>query len=242
MKKLTVFGIILLAFAMVLTACGSSEETTETTETTGVPVVVATETAEVTEATEETTAESDDVFANEAIVSDRVIDNYYYEYVMTQDDTRLGGFKLWVAEKKIKFEAIEEGQIIYLDYDKGEGYLYMPEGNILMKVPLDTVSTEWESPFLFAGEIEDGVLNSMKTKGSEEVDGKDCYVFEGTAGNVKSTYYVWKEEGLIIKMRIETDGQPTYEYLFKDLTIGGTFEKEMTLPEGAQIIETPTTP
>lgn len=242
MRKLTVFGVILFTFAMILSACGSSEESAETTETTGVPVAVATETAEVTDATEETTSMSDDVFANEAINRDRVIDNYYYEYVMTQDDMRLGGFKLWVADKKIKFEAIEEGQIIFLDYDKGEGYLYMPDGNILMKVPLDTVSTEWESPFLFAGEIEEGVLNSMKTKGSEEVDGKDCYIFEGTAGNVKSTYYVWKEEGLIIKMRIETDGQPTYEYLFKDLTIGGTFEKEMALPEDAQIIESPTTP
>lgn len=242
MRKLTVFGVILIVLTMVLTACGSSEEATESTETTGAPVVVATETAEVTEATEETTSANEDVFANEAIDRDRVIDNYYYEYVMTQDDTRLGGFKLWVADKKIKFEAIEEGQIIFLDYEKAEGYLYMPEGNILMKVPLDTVSTEWESPFLFAGEIEDGVLNSMKAKGSEEVDGKDCYVFEGTAGNVKSTYYVWKDEGLIIKMRIETEGQPTYEYLFKDLTIGGTFETEMALPEGAQIIESPTTP
>ncbi|MDH8679446.1 hypothetical protein QE109_14905 [Fusibacter bizertensis] len=220
--------MLLILVVLVMSACSSNDDaTTENTE--NIPVSVATN--------EENTEENfDNVKAFDMINRDRKIDNYYYEFVMTTGDERIGGFKLWIAGNKARYDAIDEGQSLYLDYDKGEGFLYMPSENLLMKTPIETTSNEWESPFLFAGEIDDETLGSMKEKGTEIIDGKTCYIFVAEHLGMKVTYYVWEDEGLIVKMVVETEGQPSYSYYFKDLTIGGTFETELALPKDAKIM------
>lgn len=242
-KRSTIRGIgtvlLIILLLGLLSACGSSDKTTtESSENTPISVVTTIENIEesMVDSEVDTSEDSDNASAASIINRDRKIDNYYYEFVMTTGEEKVAGFKLWVAGNKARYDAIDEGQSLYLDYDKGEGYLYMPSENLLMKTPIETTSNEWESPFLFAGEIDDGTLSSMKQTGTEIIDGKTCYVFEADGMGTKANYYVWKEEGLIVKMMIETDDQPSYGYYFKDLTIGGTFETELTLPEDAKIM------
>lgn len=223
-----------------LTACGSSsnEETTETTEAPPVGIVTESETEAATEPETEAASESEaDPSAASVLQKDKKIDNYYYEYVMSSDGQRMAGFKLWVNGNRIRFDAEEEGQTIYLDYDLGEGYLYMPDGNVLMKMPLESLGGEWESPFLFAGEIEQNALEGMKYEGKETIDGKECYIYTGESMGSGATYYIWKDEGVIVKFVLKNSGQPTYEYYFKDLTFGQTYDSELKLPEGAEIVD-----
>lgn len=200
--------------------------------------ITETETEAASEAETEAVSESEmDPSAASILQKDKNIDNYYYEYVMSSDGQRMAGFKLWVNGNRIRFDAEAEGQSIYLDYDKGEGYLYMPDGNILMKMPLESLGSEWESPFLFAGEIEQSALDGMKYEGKETIDGKECYVYAGESMGSGATYYIWKDEGVIVKFVLKNSGQPTYEYYFKDLTFGQTYDSELKLPEGAEIVD-----
>lgn len=238
MKKILMLALV-ATMLFALSACGSSTTPEETTETTAsLPVATQTTAAEQTEVTEKTEDEgSDDEAFMNVFKRDKKIDNYYYEYVMSSNGQRMAGFKLWVNGNRIRFDAEQEGQSIYLDYDKGEGYLYMPDGNILMKMPLESLGSEWESPFLFAGEIDQTTLDSMKYEGRETIDGKVCYVYSGESMGTKVTYYIWKDEGVIVKFSYESGGQPTYEYYFKDLTFGETYDKELELPKDAEIVD-----
>ena len=222
-----------------LTACSSGankEQTTETSEDSPVGIVTTAPTETEAE-TEATTGSGDDYAAVNIINPDRKIDNYYYEYVMSSGGQRMASFKLWVNGNRIRFDAEAEGQTIFLNYDTGEGYVYMPAGNVLMKMPLDQLGSEWESPFLFAGEIDQMTMDSLKYTGKEMIDGKECYIYEGESGATKMTYYIWKEEGLIVKMIYETNDQSSFEYYFKDLTLGQTYDSELKLPENVDIID-----
>ena len=131
---------------------------------------------------------------------------------------------------------MDQGQSMYLDYDKKEGYIYMSADNTLIKTPLGSLGNEWESPFTFANDIEDSALMDMKDKGTEKIDGKLCQIFEYDNMGSKVIYYVWKEKGLILKMIMEIDGQPSFEYYFKNLEIDGNFDKELELPKGAKVM------
>lgn len=238
MKKIWVI-LLVTTMLFALSACSSGETPETTTETTAnVPVATQTTEAMTTESMEETEAEGseDDAFLN-VLNRDKKIDNYYYEYVMSSNGEQMASFKLWVNGNRIRFDALAEGQSIFLDYDKGEGYLYMPDGNLLMKMPIESLGSEWESPFLFAGEIDQETLDSMKYEGRETIDGKLCYIYTGGVVGTKVTYYLWKDEGVIVKFSYETSGQPTYEYYFKDLTFGETYDKELELPEDAEIVD-----
>ncbi len=232
----SVWIILLVILVALLPGCGSDSKEDETTATTElVETTEATEATQVEASTEETT-EAEGYFAGDVLDRDRALDNYYYEYVMSSDGQKIGGFKLWASGQKIRFDATDEGQRLYLDYETGKGFMYIESENTLIATPLDTMSNEWESPLIFAGQIDDATLDGMNWIKKETVDGKSCHVFEVSNGGIKVTYYVWEEEGLIIKMIMETDGQPTYEYYFKDLEIDGDFEKELELPEGATVI------
>jgi hypothetical protein len=68
------------------------------------------------------------------------------------------------------------------------------------------------------------------------LDGKDCAVYEWDYAGGKYTYYIWKDEGIIIRMKMEMDGGSTYEYYFKDLKINENFEMELEIPDDVQIM------
>lgn len=239
-KRIWMVIILLMTMTVTLSGCGAAtpdEDTTESTEATSSEAISseATTAAEQTEAVSETSEEVG-VLASDIFNRDAKFDNYAYEYVMSSGDQILGSFKLWVDGNRVRYDAMDQGQSMYMDYDKQEGYIYMSTDNTLIKTPLGSLGNEWESPFTFANEIEDSALVDMKDKGTETLDGKLCQLFEYDNMGSKVTYYVWKEKGLIIKMMMEIEGQPSFEYYFKDLQIDGNFDKELELPKGAKIV------
>jgi len=159
-----------------------------------------------------------------------------YELVMSSDGKVVGGFNIWADGDLVRFDLADSGQSMYFDYGKKEAYIYITEGNTLMKVPIDTLGNEWESPFIFASELDDVALSAMNYKGNETLDGKKCQIFEYDNLGTTATYYVWEEEGLIIKMILEYEGQPTYEYYFKNLDINGNYDKELEIPADAKLV------
>ena len=235
-----IWMVIILIMTMTLSACGSGtpdEDATESTEATSSEAISseATTVAEQTETVSET-SEDVDVLASDIFKRGSKADNYAYEYVMSSDGQFVASFKLWVDGNRVRFDATDQGQSMYMDYDKQEGYVYIASDNTLIKTPIGSLGNEWDSPFTFANELDDSALLAMKNKGTETIDGKLCQLFEYDNMGAKVTYYVWKEKGLILKMIMEIDGQPTFEYYFKNLVIDGNFDKELELPKGAKIV------
>ena len=234
-----IWMVIILVMALALTACGSdtkTDESTEVTTETTASETTAETTVVTTEAASETT-ENNEVLASDIFNRDSKIDSYAYELIMSSGGQVIGGFNLWVDGDRVRFYlSADEGQSMYFDYAKKEAYIYVKAENTLMKMPIESLGNEWESPFLFAEELDDDALSAMKNKGTETVDGKKCRVFEYDNLGTKAIYYVWEEKGLILKMIVEVEGQPTYEYYFKNLNIDGNYDKELELPEGATIV------
>lgn len=245
MKKIWSIAMIgMLVFVLAACSSGANEEQlTDASE--GVPLGIVT--TEPTENEEETDAETsnpdEEIEENEEnavqniLKPNKRVDNYYYEYVMSTNDQHMASFKIWVNGPRLRFDILEEGQRIYLNYELNEGYLYMPDGNVLMKMPLESLGDEWESPFIFADEIDQGTMDGLKFSGKELIDGKECYVYTDKNDEMEMTYFIWKEEGLIVKMQFESKDQPSYEYYFKDLSVGENYDEELKLPDDADIVD-----
>ncbi len=238
MKK-SIWIVIILILMLTLTACGSDTPNAETTEATASVATTSETSSETTAAQTEAvseTSENGDLLAADIFKTDTKADRYAYELIMSSGGQVIGGFNLWVDGDKVRFDLTDQGQSMYFDYEKQEAYIYIEADNTLLKTPIETLGNEWESPFLFAEELDADALSAMNYKGSEKLDGKDCQIFEYDNMGTKVTYYVWEEKGLILKMIMEVDGQPTYEYYFKNLQIDGNFDKELEFPEGAKIV------
>lgn len=238
MKK-SIWIVIILVLILTLTACGSDTSDSQTSETNATEVTTSETTSETTAAQTEAvseTSENGDILAADIFKTDTKADSYAYELIMSSGGQVIGGFNLWVDGDKVRFDLTDQGQSMYFDYEKQEAYIYSAADNTLLKTPIETLGNEWESPFLFAEELDADALSSMNYKGSEKLDGKACQIFEYDNMGNKVTYYVWEEKGLILKIIMEIDGQPEYEYYFKNLELDGNFEKELELPEGAKIV------
>ncbi|MBE0450573.1 MAG: hypothetical protein IBX70_06985 [Clostridia bacterium] len=171
------------------------------------------------------------------LISDNpVADSYYYEYVVSINGAEQVGFKIWYYDNRIRFEGGMDGETFYLDYNKKQAFLYMPAEKTMIKMPLDSMDSDWDSPFLMTADLEDSAISGMKYLGDENLDGKECAVYEYALGKDMTTYYIWKDEGIIIKLKARIEGGTTYEYYFKDLKINENFEMELEIPDDVQII------
>lgn len=232
--------VIILLMTVTLTACRSNTPINSTTEISPSEEMTSEVTfATTSETTAEDTSEASDnsgILASDLFDRETKLDRYAYEYVMSSDGKVIGGFMIWVDGDRVRYDVVDQGQSMYFDYEKQEAYLYVEAENTLIKTPINTLGTEWESPFMFAAELDDSALLAMKNIGTETVDGKKCQIFEYDNADTKVTYYVWEEKGFILKMIMEIEGQPSYEYYFKNLDIDGNFDDELELPEGATIV------
>lgn len=235
-RKWFVLTLSLITILLLIVGCGAKEEPVSTVPEVSDPV----ENEEIDPAMDPTptpTPEPEEEASAADLISDNpTADSYYYEYVVSIDGTEQVGFKIWSYDNRIRFEGGMEGESFYLDYNKGEGYLYMPADKTMIKMPMESIDNEWDSPFLMTADLDDSAVSGMKHIGDEVLDGKDCAVYEWSYAGGEYTYYIWKDEGIVIRLKVEMDGQSTYEYYFKDLIINEDFEMELEIPDDVQIM------
>lgn len=237
-SKWLILTLCLLTVILVFVGCGETDaDPGYVVDDEPVPEDTPTDETELEPMIEPETETEDDESSAADIISDNpTADSYYYEYVVSIDGAEQVGFKIWSSDNKIRFEGGMEGETIYLDYNKNEGYLYMPEDNAMIKMPLESIDSEWDSPFLMTADIDESELSDMNYIGEETVDGKECAVYEYESAEGQFKYYIWKEFGIVIKVEAELDGGSTYEYYFKDLKINEDFEEELEIPDDVQIM------
>lgn len=232
-----IWMVIILLMALALTACSSDTPIESSIEVSPSEAEITSETMSETTAVETSeTSEEDEIMASDVFDRDVKSDRYAYEYVMSSNGQVVGGFKLWVDGDRVRYDMADLGQSMYFDYEKQEAYVYSVADNTAIKTPIETLGNEWESPFMFASELDDDALSTMKYVGTDTLDGNKCQLFEYDSMGTKVTYYVWEEKGIILKMIMEVEGQPSFEYYFKNFEIDGNFDEELELPKDAIIV------
>lgn len=155
-----------------------------------------------------------------------------YDMVITAPGMPTMTTKVWMEGNKMRAEMTEEGEpvIMLIDYDEGVAYMYMPEQNIAMQVPLSQAP---ESAIEEAQSITDYDYTVI---GTDTRDGKVCTVVEYSYSGVSTKVWVWKEHGFPIRVEATKAGDTTIiEY--KNIDFGDIPDSMFELPEGVEIIE-----
>ena len=159
--------------------------------------------------------------------------NYHFILELT---TSMGSDTVegWVMDSDIKWDA--EGQIIFCISSQGTMGVYVKSANQLTIAPL-TEAVEIETPFTVAEELDPELFSSTYYIGTEELDGKTVYVYESTMPEYVTTFYVWADNGIIIKMDVIEQGGTVVSYFFKDLSIGTVTTDDFAYPAGAEVFD-----
>lgn len=175
-----------------------------------------------------TSADSNIIFS-EVLKDGSEFNNYHFILEMTLPGQTTSS-EIWVMDSNLKFAG--EGQIVYYNTSEGTMGVYLAATNQLTVAPI-TEAIEIETPFTLAEEVDLEASDRILYTGTEELDGKSVYIFEVTGFG---KYYVWADNGIIIKMEVESDGS-YMSYYFRDLSIGTVTMDDFAYPAGAEIID-----
>ncbi|CEG12725.1 hypothetical protein MSIBF_A2670001 [groundwater metagenome] len=165
------------------------------------------------------------------------ISSVKYDVIMTSQGMPSMTQKIWLNKKKMRTEAIMEGQttkLIYLtDMDAKTMYMYMPAENMAMKMDFSNAPKP-------ATESTEGVDKYKPVVvGTETIDRKVCIVYEYTAEEEKIKSWVWKDKGFPIRTEMTTaQGKIITEY--KNIEFANIPDSMFELPAGVKITEMPT--
>jgi len=162
-----------------------------------------------------------------------------FDYVMTGKAMQMNG-KMWISGKNMKTEMTLQGQkmISIVDGTANVVYMYNPEQNSAMKMPIDKNQSgkSVEAP---DKEIKDMDPAQFKELETVTYDGAVCRVISMQRPTDKSDVKLWVREDCGIPVRTEvTDpsGEKTVvEY--KNLVVGAVPPETFVLPAGVQVTD-----
>jgi len=160
------------------------------------------------------------------------IDSVKYDMEMTAPGVPMVTMHCWVKQNKMRTEMTEQGQtiIMLIDYDAGTLFMYMPDENLAMQMPLTQAT---ESAIEEAQAVADYDYTVI---GTETLDGKVCLVVEYTVEQATAKMWIWKEHGFPIRIETTTaEGKMIVE--FKNIEFADIPDSMFELPPGVQIME-----
>ena len=160
------------------------------------------------------------------------IDSVKYDMIMNAPGMPEVTMEMWIKENKMRAEMTELGEtiVMLMDYDEGVAYMYMPDENMAMAIPLSQAP---ESALEEAQSIPDYDYTIIRT---ETLDGKECLVVEYTVEQATAKAWIWKEHGFPIKIEVTTaEGKIITE--FKNIDFSDIPDSMFELPAGVDIME-----
>lgn len=218
MKKRHLALLFLLIFtAGIFVGCGG-KETTGTQEG---------------EITEESTPENNDITLEELINKGKNVSGISYDLVISTSEGQLSG-KVWMQGDSMKTDMTVSGQrvINIVNGETSEAFVYMPDQNMAMKIPIDQVNDQGgQTPQEVLGEVDPEVY-SLGEK--VELDGVMCRLitYESPEGNTK--IWVREEYGVPVKIEI-TAGDVVNTVEYKNLVVGEIPADTFEIPADVQV-------
>ena len=160
------------------------------------------------------------------------IESVKYDMIMNAPGMPEVTMEMWIKENKMRAEMTELGEtiVMLMDYDEGVAYMYMPDENMAMVIPLTEMP---ESAIEEAQSIPDYDYTVIRT---ETLDGKECLVVEYTVEQETAKMWIWKEHGFPIRIEVTTaEGTAIIE--FKNIDFGDIDDSMFELPAGVDIME-----
>lgn len=218
-RLLVMLFVILLTIA--LTGCGGSapEESPEDQED------------------DPSATEEEEISAEELLAKGMSVEGFSYDYVLTMPNGEKITHKMWVKGGNMRSEmenpAGGEPILSIMNKDEGFMYVYQPEVNYAVQMPLDQSDMDTTSPQDY---ISGSDADSMLFTGRETFDGKECLVYETDYEGGKGKMWIWEEAGM--PLRIETtSGSDTIVVEFLNFTVGNVDDAMFQLPPGAEIMD-----
>ncbi len=166
------------------------------------------------------------------------VDGFSYDYVVTMPTGEELTHKMWVKDGNMRSEmenpAGGEPTLSIVNMDEGMVYIYQPETNFAMQMPIDESDVDTTSPkdYFSEADSEDGLLFTSR----ETFDNKECLVYETNYEGGKGKIWIWEEAGM--PLRVETtSGTETIVVEFLNFTIGDIDDSMFELPSGVQIMD-----
>lgn len=164
------------------------------------------------------------------------LSNIHFEYDASADELT-SNIKYWMKDKKTKMEMSYNGQsiIFFIDAEKNTMYQYMPEINTALAITSPEITTGNELETNPLGDLLQHFDGSYAI-GTEEINGVKCHLYEVSSDTFKGKYYLAEETGFPMKVEAEIEGLKT-STIFKNVKFNSVTEKDVTLPDSAQIAD-----
>ncbi|HPF19659.1 MAG TPA: hypothetical protein PLY08_08830 [Bacillota bacterium] len=210
--------VILLCIALVGCGGAATEESPEDQE-------------------DDPSASEEEVSAEELLAKGMSVEGFSYDYVLTMPNGEKITHKMWVKGGNMRSEmdnpAGGEPILSIMNKDEGFMYVYHPEVNYAVQMPLDQADMDTTSPQDYISESD---ADSMLFTKRETFDGKECLVYETDYEGGKGKMWIWEEAGM--PLRIETtSGSDTIVVEFLNFTVGNVDDAMFQLPPGAEIMD-----
>lgn len=169
----------------------------------------------------------------EILAKARNLDNLSYTEILTAEGLAFEA-KVWVLGQKTKRETTTGGKtsVMIVDSGKKEYITYVPGEKIATRMPLGGGEQQKTPP----EEVKDVPETTVERLKDETLGEKSCAVVEYTQETGITTLWLWKDNGLPIKMEIMASGKKTVKE-YKDIKIGEVKESDFDLPAGVKIQE-----
>jgi len=162
-----------------------------------------------------------------------------FDYVVTAKAAQMSG-KMWISGKNMKSEITVQGQrmISIVDGVDNVAYMYNPEQNSAMKMPLNNIKSNKsvDAPDKEIQGMDPAQITALETV---TYDGAECRVLSLKRPVDQSEVKLWVREDCGIPVRTEVtepSGDKTVvEY--KNLVIGALPAETFTLPAGVQVTD-----
>lgn len=179
----------------------------------------------------------ENISASDLFAKGMAVDGFSYDYVITMPTGEKLTHKMWVKDGNMRSEVENPGGgepiLSIINMDEGMVYVYQPETNYALQMPIDESDVDTTSPkdYFTQSDVEDILFTSRET-----FDGKECLVYESKYEDGKGKIWIWEEAGM--PLRVETtSGTETIIVEFLNFSIGNIDDSMFQLPSGAQIMD-----
>jgi hypothetical protein len=228
MKKIRKSIVVVVALSVMFIFAACTKDNVNSQPKT--PAITTAESGEGSETSETTGVEAsaeaehddeNDFLALKSLTAKAIgIKNLYFEYELRVDGVSKEYYSKWTDGTMMRIDPHDQKHRIYVDLEKTMVQVYNLETNTVYPAVFEEAQFKsMFSPVAFEEVLEPDMFDHVHFTGSAIIDGKPCDVFEVNAVDFTVVYYLWKENGLTVKMTAQVSGLPSYEYYFRSLEI-----------------------
>jgi len=164
------------------------------------------------------------------------IKNLYYEYELRVEGVSREYYSAWKSEDQVRIDSFDHKHSIFANLKDESVFVLDRTSGVLSPSAYDEAFfSGMMSPVAFNEALEQDMFEHVHYEGSALMDGKPCDVYEVHTADLNVIYYLWKDNGLTVKMIAQITGFPKYEYYFRSLQPEGASKEDLTMPNDVTV-------